>query len=460
MAGLTASSSAPPSRAEELDAIRGLLSSSELESCHSACVQCLFCSGVFRRLKVSVHLLDDYPSESSLPVVELTCPSGMIAPGVIRKLELACERKAKDSRLTGGNNMPCFSILQFLKHTVSTNRLLCCVDEVRKGVKAMGNLCREVRMNDETGRVHMKLQHKKYSLSLNILVPEEYPKGGIDVKMTKSNFPKVIMHVYGAQLDELVRRLANGCSEEIAIRASNPDKAPPKSNSASERPIEISGKAVKELKQDLNFLYKAKALRDVDTDKGKRNQFHQYDNATRKDARRNLRKLQKAETQKELAQIAELEAQSASDAKRGVGPTRSVGPALRFVSSKLVGLLPDECCQGCGKRLLPADPSASAAIFRSTNKAIPKRVYCGHWWHKHCLHKVLTRPPFGQQGCPACSLRIWHHEWIRDIKKLERAWSNKQAKKREINDVATAFGLGAEFCVDLKGKASSSDDDL
>lgn len=83
-----------------------------------------------------------------------------------------------------------------------------------------------------------------------------------------------------------------------------------------------------------------------------------------------------------------------------------------------------------------------------------------HWWHHNCLNKVLTKPPFGLQGCPKCGLRIWHHEWERDIKRLERRWAAKQARDRELNEVADSFGgLGEEFIVRRKKKNSDDEGD-
>jgi len=73
---------------------------------------------------------------------------------------------------------------------------------------------------------------------------------------------------------------------------------------------------------------------------------------------------------------------------------------------------------------------------------------------------VLTKPPFGLQGCPTCRLRVWHHEWERDIKRLERRWAAKQARDRELNEVADSFGgLGEEFMVKRKKKKNSDDED-
>ena len=187
----------------------------------------------------------------------------------------------------------------------------------------------------------------------------------------------------------------------------------------------------------------------------------------RKAARRELRQLKKAEIQKEKNwQEAEATRQAKEDAElnakaaNGEGPTHSIGPLIDFVSSHFVLRLPAELCQGCNKKLLPDDPTMAAAIFEADNKKRARRVWCSHWWHHNCLNKVLTKPPFGLQGCPACGLRIWHHEWERDIKRLERRWAAKQARERELNEVADSFGgLGDEFIIKRKKKKNSDDDD-
>ena len=208
-------------------------------------------------------------------------------------------------------------------------------------------------------------------------------------------------------------------------------------------------------------------LKTVNEDKGKRNQFFEHSKEVRKAARRELRQLKKAEIQKEK-QWQEVEAmrQAKEDAElnakavNGEGPTNSIGPLIDFVSSHFVLRLPAELCQGCNKRLLPDDPTMAAAIFEADNKK-RQGVFGAHIGGIiTCLNKVLTKPPFGLQGCPACGLRIWHHEWERDIKRLERRWAAKQARERELNEVADSFGgLGDEFIIKRKKKKDSDDDD-
>ena len=97
-------------------------------------------------------------------------------------------------------------------------------------------------------------------------------------------------------------------------------------------------------------------------------------------------------------------------------------------------------------KFIPEDLNDAKGIFDSKSKQRPRRVYCGHWWHTSCLNQALTLPPFGLQGCPGIGccgkdVRIWHHEWSRDIRKHEKAWSAKKAREREIQEVAEIFGF-------------------
>jgi hypothetical protein len=193
--------------------------------------------------------------------------------------------------------------------------------------------------------------------------------------------------------------------------------------------------------------------------KQRANQFKQQRNKralnesheTARRARRELRNLVKDETKKEdrwqeeearMNAIEEGVLQLNTSAQKA---QRSVGIIISFIAEQFVGRIPQEICQGCKASLLPENPSDAKGIFDSKSKQRPQRVYCGHWWHTTCLNSALTLPPFGLQGCPGkgcgSDVRIWHHEWSRDIRKHEKAWSNKKAREREIQEVAEIFGF-------------------
>ena len=188
-------------------------------------------------------------------------------------------------------------------------------------------------------------------------------------------------------------------------------------------------------------------------------------------ARRDLKNLVQDETRKEKereaedARVAAIEAGFLQLNAQDMRPTRSVGVVAHFIARSLVERLPAATCQGCGERLLAADPAAAVAVSKAQRAT---RVYCGCWWHRDCLNTVLTTPPFGMQGCSGCRerranndgdtdrddevVRIWHHDWSRDIKKHEKQWAREQARQREIQEVADAFGM-------MSGPSSSEEDD-
>ena len=111
----------------------------------------------------------------------------------------------------------------------------------------------------------------------------------------------------------------------------------------------------------------------------------------------------------------------------------SLHTIARFLLEDYALRLANEPCQACKKNILPSDPS-SDALKNPKSPSRPMRTFCGHWLHHNCLDNWLTTPPFVRQ-CPVCDRRIWHPDWPEDHKLLEKAWQNKEARKREVSDV-------------------------
>ena len=101
-------------------------------------------------------------------------------------------------------------------------------------------------------------------------------------------------------------------------------------------------------------------------------------------------------------------------------------------------------CQCCNESVMPSDVN-SEILSNSKSVMRPIRTFCGHWLHWKCLNHLLTSPPFIRE-CVVCNRRIYHSDWSSDHKKLERAWQNKQARKREKNDVADFLDM-SDFSV-------------
>jgi len=113
----------------------------------------------------------------------------------------------------------------------------------------------------------------------------------------------------------------------------------------------------------------------------------------------------------------------------------SLLPLVQYLATECVSRLPQEHCQICGKRLLPADPAKLQSGALGAQQ--PERMYCGHWYHHKCLGDFLASPPFPAGGklCLVCQRPMHHPKFNCDVKFLEKQWAMKQARRREIDEV-------------------------
>lgn len=127
-----------------------------------------------------------------------------------------------------------------------------------------------------------------------------------------------------------------------------------------------------------------------------------------------------------------------------------------------------ESCPICDRDVLPKNPTQLE--LDDTKDTYIERVYCGHLFHQGCLRRYLQQPPFPKGGklCPAkrrhprsdakyymggsssnekqpianadndhiCGIRLAHDRWVADVKLAELRWAQKQARKRELQEVA------------------------
>jgi hypothetical protein len=467
-------------RMEELQKIRSTFHAKEILTCNRNTVQCTFVCSSWRRATIRFHMRDNYPEKTA--IVELEAP--MLANGVVKKLLKACESRVV--LCAKSNDMQVVNTATYLKEMIKDNLLLPCIDEVRKESKQaiQNQTCKNVVLSEKTGLVRLDLQNELYSITVDLKVPTDYPSEEPKVIFRKSNFPITLTSIYHAQVSEIVRRCSLGYSEQQAMRGSDGLKRPPKQNRKNVplSKVRVTTEKLTQLKSDVKVLKKIVDLRKGSKmSKEKANQYTQQrnrralneGNESARRARRELRDLVKDETKKEdkwQAEEAKMNAiedglliLNASD----ILPTRSVGLAIKFIINQFVGRLPNEICQGCNKILLAPNPNDAKGLFDKKSKQRARRVYCGHFWHTDCLHKCLTLPPFGMQGCPGCAkddeggelVRIWHHEWSRDIKKHEKAWSNKMAREREIQEVQDIFGFNSDDFEEEEEEEEEEDDD-
>lgn len=297
----------------------------------------------------------------------------------------------------------------------------------------------------------MRLRVGEYRQSIKLKVPPEYPEEGVTLEFISSNFPPDLVYMFQSQAVEIVRRCVAGFSPELALNGSNPIELPDaKTSTVGKKASDnISARAMtsgnlKALKHDIGVLKQISDLR-VATQHKNKNQYSVHGNAERREARKDLRRLARAETEKDeeeerlLKEAEQTEMLALMKLKISDTAQNSLLPVARFIVEDYAARLPTEKCQACNKLICALDPTDESLTNPKSNRR-PMRTFCGHWLHWNCLDKWLTTPPFIRQ-CPVCDRRIWHPDWPADHKQLEKAWQMKEARDRELNDCADMMGF-------------------
>lgn len=388
-----------------------------------------------------MHVPEDYPASQTL----IECTSRTMPPLLIKHLtKLGTDEAQKQA---GEGKPHLVAVVTTLRDFIATNLFVACWKEVRQVNALVARIKGSIQGEPEEGVLRIQISAGKYRCRVRFQVMREYPHDGTLVEIEKHNFPPRITNLHLLQTREIVRRCVAGYSPTVALLASNPIKAPPRLNASKTPRVSLTNETMHNIKHDVAVLKKVADLRAVNASKDKRNQEMMHSTQVRKDARRELRTLAKAEAASDEVQeqkMADLEAKQAlaMQQRPSENPMPSLLAAADFLVSTFAHKLPSEPCQACGKCILPDDPK-DKQLMDPEHPARPTRTFCGHWFHHNCLNEWLTNPPFIHQ-CPVCDRRIWHPDWPSDISVIERAWANKQAHKRELAEVKDFF-QGEDF---------------
>jgi hypothetical protein len=321
-------------------------------------------------------------------------------------------------------------------------------------------------VDESEGLLQLDLKNGKYRQLVKLRVPPDYPESGVRTEWLFSTFPQDIQYMYRAQTEEIVRRCEAGFAPEDAIHgtkilnqnktaalalsaSSSSSSSSSKSKSSELQPqqTKVTAQGLKSMKHDVAVLKQMADLR-VATAKTDKHQYVADANLEKKVARKDLRRLARAEAEADKEQQQQLMAEEEKEMKELMGRKMSdsaqpsVFVVAKYIVNDYVFRLPAEPCQACKTPVLPEEPAAAGASSSGTSSDRaphrPVRTFCGHWLHWDCLDKWLTEPPFIRQ-CPACDRRIWHPDWPEDHKQLEKAWQVKAARLREQQDVFDCF---------------------
>jgi len=377
-----------------------------------------------------------------------------------------------------------------------------------------------IKLGEAAGSVRISCKSGRYEGTLTLKVPPEYPDRPVRVSVTKplsgtpsaTTWPHLVLKPFLAQADAVARRAAAGVSAEVLSRAIGPPQAGWSADAASARAdapaaaeaaeaaamlqgggsggasasasssssgpaassgggggVRLTADAARSFKDDVRFFKEAARLRAfVSETKASNAKEKAHSGKERRRAAGYLRLMGKKEAAKEAARAEEAEAELLAEAEAAMGeaaPADAGQPCLEtlweVVGERCLLSLPGVRCPLSWKPLLPRDPAGLVALLEATSgkqaKLKPTRASCGHWFQWGAVDKALTRPPF-VVPCPVCGERLMHSDWPSDTSKLERAWTAKQAKKRELDDVVDFLGEFAELR-DVS-KASAGDEEM
>lgn len=425
---------------EDLAFVEGCLPPAAIQTLTAECLTVIIIRTPYARIQLRVLYGSNYPNEP--PIVELASPT--LPMPLLRNKERECVDKCTEPGNIGKAQFQV--IYDYLHSFIHSNMFVPCWKEMKQ-IASLVEGKGQIGIDEKEGVIQLRLKCNQYQQNIKLKVPYNYPVEGVVIEFLKSNFPQDIQIMFKGQVDELVRKFEAGFTAEQAFATSTgPIKLPTKAS--GEVKTKVTTESLKNLKHDVSVLKQISDLRAASTAHDSKRYFTQA-NADRREARKDLRRLAKAETEAEKEQQRQLleeeqkEMQSLLRATVSDTAQPSLFHCAKYLVEQYTHKLPLEKCQACKESLLAADPeSESNKNSRSEKRAM--RTFCGHWLHYNCLNNWLTTPPF-VRNCEICTRRIWHPDWPEDYKQLEKAWQSKEARKREVSDVSDFMGMGSDF---------------
>jgi hypothetical protein len=373
-------------------------------------------------VKVTLTFLQDYPTQPCIVSVvhqqqqqQQQQQPYIIPKGLARKLETDLGNVAERHQET---HQQVVAIFTHLVTFVDTNLFVPCWKELRQVIDLQRP--QKVRLDETKGYMKIRLVGGEYYYSCSITVDQGYPNTlsildygkPCQLTMDATNLPPQIERLLTIQARNLVKRMQDGMSAEHALDYSN-------------NPIQ------------------APATTDAKNGNQKANTT-----STQASSEQNLEP-----SSWQLQEQNRLLTYDIPDYD-GSNPQPSLLSLVTFLHN-MMDSLPQMTCACCSKTVILANPKDLAALFatkkpennmtksplqtrKQGRKLRPMRTSCGCWYHYACLDTYMTAPPFGD-SCPSCKRPVFHPDWSGNRAELERAWGQRQARQREIQDAAMCF---------------------
>ena len=121
----------------------------------------------YSRIQVRFNYTEQYPESSA--ILELTSPS--LPPGLLRNKEKECLDKIQKGKAQ-------FQVIYEHIHSfVHTNMFLPCWKEMKQVANLYSDTAKcNIGVDDKSGILIMKMQEKKYKLTVKLTAPDFYPE--------------------------------------------------------------------------------------------------------------------------------------------------------------------------------------------------------------------------------------------------------------------------------------------
>ena len=317
--------------------------------------------------------------------------------GLEQDLNGAFGSEGKVEENSKGN--PISHVYNFCDRFLGKNQLLTAYDEIQSIKKEfLQEPSKLIGLENKAGNIKVHIQVDKYYIDMKVSC-KDYPDGSVELSLLGSNLPEYLKQSFVALTLARIR------SQGDDLLAGLPDELPDE-----DRPPEK--KVVSKMKKKIN---------------PRRMKFQTAASAATE------RALQYQQEEKERLRIQKLKEEASKPKVR----EPRIYAVVSYMYKDLLKEVAESKCPACKKKVLPSDPELCGKVGK---KMRADRLYCGHFYHHHCLTTYLSKPPF-DDTCHTCGAQIMHHKFNDTKQALEKRWAQKEARQQEENDFNEMFGM-------------------
>jgi hypothetical protein len=196
-------------------------------------------------LSAAFHPPDQYPEEP----LGVDLSSTTLDAELVAKLVTGVEKEVGQAQYKGKPQV--LVAVRWLERFCTANRLLSCFAEVKKLKQLLPDPSQTLKLSEKSGRITASLTQGSYAVQVQLTIPADSPT----LAVIRSNFSSRLTEMFSVQARELMRRMKEGFTSELARREEDEKLRPSAKIRAKLEPkIDLSSGGLAELKSDREFL--------------------------------------------------------------------------------------------------------------------------------------------------------------------------------------------------------------